>query len=76
MSAQQHVKLWRQGHLPLLEVVYSWMLGQLAQKLDVIPGAEFRVALEEAIKVISASPKLLTRQYNPGWGQSGEPAIP
>jgi hypothetical protein len=56
LSAQQHMKLWREGRQPLFMVVYSWMLGQLAEKLEVIPGAEFRVALEEAIKVTLSLP--------------------
>ncbi|XP_028785645.1 traB domain-containing protein-like [Neltuma alba] len=31
-------------------VLYSWFLAKIADKLDVFPGAEFRVAYEEAIK--------------------------
>ncbi|KAF7823121.1 traB domain-containing protein [Senna tora] len=31
-------------------VLYSWFLAKIADKLEVFPGAEFRVAYEEAIK--------------------------
>lgn len=51
MTAKQHLDLWRKGQQPLLSVVYSWMLGSVAEKCEIAPGEEFRVALEEAVKV-------------------------
>ncbi|KAE9616820.1 hypothetical protein Lal_00034408 [Lupinus albus] len=34
----------------LFEVLYSWFLAKIASQLEVFPGAEFRVAYEEAMK--------------------------
>ncbi|KAK3008108.1 hypothetical protein RJ639_014370 [Escallonia herrerae] len=34
----------------LFGVLYSWFLARMANKLEVFPGAEFRVAFEEAMK--------------------------
>ena len=47
----QHLRLWREGKESLLAVVYSWMLSQVADKCEITPGEEFRVALDEACKV-------------------------
>ena len=46
---------WYHGRAPLLAVLYSWGLSQVGNSLDVLPGEEFRVAVQEARKVISAT---------------------
>lgn len=56
MTMKQHLTLWREGKQPLLAVVYSWMLSSVAEKCEIMPGEEFRVALEEAVKVLCNVP--------------------
>ncbi|KAK9155859.1 hypothetical protein Sjap_003339 [Stephania japonica] len=41
---------WKQKNSNMLGVIYSWFLAKVAQKLEVFPGAEFRVAFEEALR--------------------------
>lgn len=42
---------WRTGNVGLFQALYSWFLGQAATQLEVVPGEEFRVAVEEARKI-------------------------
>ncbi|KAL0301830.1 UNVERIFIED_CONTAM: hypothetical protein Sradi_6459800 [Sesamum radiatum] len=43
------VDMWKKNHNPF-GILYSWFLAKVASKLEVLPGAEFRVAYEEATK--------------------------
>ncbi|CAN0896985.1 TraB domain-containing protein [Linum grandiflorum] len=43
------VEMWKKKH-NLFGILYSWFLAKVASKLKVFPGAEFRVAYEEANK--------------------------
>ncbi|KFK31131.1 hypothetical protein AALP_AA6G071900 [Arabis alpina] len=41
--------MWKKNHNPF-GILYGWFLAYIASKLEVFPGAEFRVAYEEANK--------------------------
>nr|XP_016436452.1 PREDICTED: traB domain-containing protein-like [Nicotiana tabacum] len=41
--------MWKKNQNPF-GILYSWFLAKVANKLEVVPGAEFRVAYEEAMK--------------------------
>ncbi|KAL5797825.1 hypothetical protein ACOSQ2_002645 [Xanthoceras sorbifolium] len=43
------VEMWKKNH-NMFGILYSWFLSKVASKLEVFPGAEFRVAFEEAMK--------------------------
>ncbi|ESQ37117.1 hypothetical protein EUTSA_v10002878mg [Eutrema salsugineum] len=43
------IDMWKKKHNPF-GIVYGWFLATIASKLEVLPGAEFRVAYEEADK--------------------------
>ncbi|KAL2493563.1 TraB family protein [Forsythia ovata] len=43
------IGMWKKNH-NLFGILYSWFLAKIASKLEVLPGAEFRVAYEEAMK--------------------------
>lgn len=43
------VEMWKKKQ-NLFGILYSWFLAKVATKLEVFPGAEFRVAYEEAMK--------------------------
>ncbi|KAL8511166.1 hypothetical protein ACS0TY_017840 [Phlomoides rotata] len=43
------VEMWKKKQ-NLFGILYSWFLAKVASKLEVLPGAEFRVAYEEAMK--------------------------
>jgi len=43
------VDMWKKQH-NLFGILYSWFLAKVANKLEVFPGSEFRVAFEEAMK--------------------------
>ncbi|KAG9159928.1 hypothetical protein Leryth_005670 [Lithospermum erythrorhizon] len=43
------VEMWKRKQ-NLFGILYSWFLAKVASKLEVFPGAEFRMAYEEAIK--------------------------
>lgn len=42
---------YRAGHVGIFQALYGWFLGQAADQLEVLPGEEFRVAVEEARKI-------------------------
>lgn len=66
LTTRQHLQLWREGKEPLLAVVYSWMLSQVAEKCEITPGEEFRAAVEEATKVTLLSRAFQDLFYNSG----------
>ncbi|WOL06059.1 traB domain-containing protein [Canna indica] len=41
--------MWKKKKMNAFGILYSWFLAKVAQKLEVLPGAEFRVAYEEAM---------------------------
>ncbi|KAF2292195.1 hypothetical protein GH714_015790 [Hevea brasiliensis] len=41
------IEMWKKKH-NLFGILYSWFLAKVANKLEVFPGSEFRVAFEEA----------------------------
>ncbi|CAK9142728.1 unnamed protein product [Ilex paraguariensis] len=43
------IDMWKKKN-NLFGILYSWFLAKVASKLEVFPGAEFRVAFEEAMK--------------------------
>ncbi|XP_019248086.1 PREDICTED: traB domain-containing protein isoform X2 [Nicotiana attenuata] len=43
------VEMWKKNQNPF-GILYSWFLAKVASKLEVFPGAEFRVAYDEAMK--------------------------
>ncbi|KAG8364607.1 hypothetical protein BUALT_Bualt18G0015100 [Buddleja alternifolia] len=43
------MEMWKKNQ-NLFGILYSWFLAKVASKLEVLPGAEFRVAYEEAMK--------------------------
>ncbi|KAM5580695.1 hypothetical protein ABKV19_010107 [Rosa sericea] len=48
-TAREMIDMWKKNH-NVFGIVYSWFLAKVASKLDVFPGAEFRVAYDEAMK--------------------------
>lgn len=47
-TAGEMVAQVRQGQATVFQVAYAWLLARLAEHLEVMPGEEFRVALQEA----------------------------
>ncbi|KAK9664179.1 hypothetical protein RND81_14G023800 [Saponaria officinalis] len=43
------IDMWKKNQ-NALGIIYSWFLAKVAEKLEVLPGSEFRVAFEEAMK--------------------------
>ncbi|KAM1059333.1 hypothetical protein ACFX13_024671 [Malus domestica] len=43
------IEMWKKKH-NAFGIVYSWFLAKVSSRLEVFPGAEFRVAYEEAMK--------------------------
>ncbi|ESQ51820.1 hypothetical protein EUTSA_v10017846mg, partial [Eutrema salsugineum] len=48
-TMSEMIDMWKKNH-NTFGIVYGWFLAKIASKLDVLPGAEFRVAYEEANK--------------------------
>ncbi|KAL9241097.1 hypothetical protein vseg_015247 [Gypsophila vaccaria] len=48
-TASEMIDMWKKQH-NALGIIYSWFLAKVAERLEVLPGAEFRVAFEEAMK--------------------------
>lgn len=48
-SMKEMVEMWKKKH-NLFGIFYSYFLAKVANKLEVFPGSEFRVAYEEAMK--------------------------
>lgn len=49
-TLKEMIHMWRKRNTNLFGVLYSWFLAKVANKLEVFPGSEFRVAFEEAMK--------------------------
>ncbi|KAK4743411.1 hypothetical protein SAY87_001412 [Trapa incisa] len=43
------IEMWKKNH-NLFGILYGWFLAKVASQLEAFPGAEFRVAFEEAMK--------------------------
>ncbi|KAL7142272.1 hypothetical protein ABFS83_08G112900 [Erythranthe nasuta] len=48
-TMKEMVDMWKKNQ-NLFGILYSWFLAKVASHLEVLPGAEFRVAYEEAMK--------------------------
>ncbi|XP_023640447.1 traB domain-containing protein [Capsella rubella] len=48
-TVMEMIGMWKRDH-NLFGIVYGWLLAKIAKKLEVVPGAEFRVACEAAEK--------------------------
>lgn len=48
-TAREMIDMWKKNH-NAFGILYSWFLAKVASKLEVLPGAEFRVAYDEAMK--------------------------
>ncbi|GMG98671.1 hypothetical protein Nepgr_000511 [Nepenthes gracilis] len=48
-TMSEMVDMWKKKQNPF-GIIYSWFLAKVADKLEVLPGSEFRVAFEEAMK--------------------------
>uniref|UniRef100_A0A7S1T7C2 TraB domain-containing protein n=1 Tax=Tetraselmis chuii TaxID=63592 RepID=A0A7S1T7C2_9CHLO len=47
-SLSKMMEEYQSGKTPLMGVVYSWLLARIGENMEVFPGEEFRVALQEA----------------------------
>jgi pheromone shutdown protein TraB len=43
------IDMWKKKKMNTFGILYSWFLAKVASQLEVLPGAEFRVAFEEAM---------------------------
>ncbi|XP_058092382.1 uncharacterized protein LOC131238804 [Magnolia sinica] len=43
------IDMWKKKKMNPFGILYSWFLAKVADKLEVLPGSEFRVAFEEAM---------------------------
>ncbi|XP_020577393.1 traB domain-containing protein [Phalaenopsis equestris] len=43
------IDMWKKKKANTFGILYSWFLAKVAERLEVFPGAEFRVAFEEAV---------------------------
>ncbi|EHA8591176.1 putative traB domain-containing protein [Cocos nucifera] len=43
------IDMWKKKKMNAFGILYSWFLAKVADKLEVFPGSEFRVAFEEAM---------------------------
>lgn len=48
-TMNEMLDMWKKKKMNTFGILYSWFLAQVASQLDVLPGAEFRVAFEEAM---------------------------
>uniref|UniRef100_A0A0D6QV94 TraB family protein n=1 Tax=Araucaria cunninghamii TaxID=56994 RepID=A0A0D6QV94_ARACU len=48
-SFSEMIDMWRNKKMNGFGVLYSWFLAKVADKLEVFPGTEFRIAYEEAM---------------------------
>lgn len=51
LTLQQAFAAWRKGDYSTFQAAYGYLLGQVGDALEVMPGEEFRVAVHEASKV-------------------------
>ncbi|KAG9454202.1 hypothetical protein H6P81_007106 [Aristolochia fimbriata] len=48
-TMNEMINMWKKRRMNAFGILYSWFLAKVASKLEVLPGAEFRVAFEEAM---------------------------
>ncbi|XP_010908929.1 uncharacterized protein [Elaeis guineensis] len=48
-TASDMIDMWKKKKMNAFGILYSWFLAKVADKLEVFPGSEFRVAFEEAM---------------------------
>ncbi|XP_042384361.1 traB domain-containing protein-like [Zingiber officinale] len=48
-TMSEMIDMWKKKKMNTFGILYSWFLAKVAHKLEVLPGAEFRVAYEEAM---------------------------
>ncbi|KAG8086017.1 hypothetical protein GUJ93_ZPchr0010g9021 [Zizania palustris] len=48
-TLNEMIDMWKKKKMNTFGILYSWFLAKVASQLDVLPGAEFRVAFEEAM---------------------------
>ncbi|KAM0896422.1 hypothetical protein ACQ4PT_023208 [Festuca glaucescens] len=49
-TMNEMIDMWKNKKMNTFGILYSWFLAKVASQLDVLPGAEFRVGYEEAMK--------------------------
>ncbi|KAJ4981168.1 hypothetical protein NE237_032005 [Protea cynaroides] len=49
-TMKEMVDMWKKKNMNTFGILYSWFLAKVANKLEVFPGSEFRVAFEEAMQ--------------------------
>ncbi|TVU20052.1 hypothetical protein EJB05_36239, partial [Eragrostis curvula] len=47
-TMNEMIDMWKKEKMNTFGILYSWFLAKVASQLEVLPGAEFRVAFEEA----------------------------
>ncbi|ONK74710.1 uncharacterized protein A4U43_C03F9340 [Asparagus officinalis] len=47
-TMSEMIDMWKSKRMNMFGIIYSWFLAKVADKLETFPGAEFRVAFEEA----------------------------
>eukprot|EP00268_Persea_americana_P017869 TRINITY_DN18714_c0_g1_i6.p1 TRINITY_DN18714_c0_g1~~TRINITY_DN18714_c0_g1_i6.p1 ORF type:complete len:428 (+),score=67.16 TRINITY_DN18714_c0_g1_i6:85-1368(+) len=48
-TMSEMIDMWKKKKMNPFGILYSWFLAKVADKLEVLPGSEFRVAFEEAM---------------------------
>lgn len=48
-TMNEMIDMWKKKKMNIFGIIYSWFLAKVADKLEVLPGSEFRVAFEEAM---------------------------
>ncbi|XP_002441332.2 traB domain-containing protein [Sorghum bicolor] len=48
-TMNEMIDMWKNKKMNTFGILYSWFLAKVASQLEVLPGAEFRVAFEEAM---------------------------
>ncbi|XP_039130768.1 traB domain-containing protein-like [Dioscorea cayenensis subsp. rotundata] len=48
-TMSEMIDMWKKKKMNTFGILYSWFLAKVANKLEVFPGSEFRVAYEEAM---------------------------
>ncbi|XP_043689970.1 traB domain-containing protein-like [Telopea speciosissima] len=49
-TMKEMVDMWQKKNMNIFGILYSWFLAKVANKLEVFPGSEFRVAFEQAMQ--------------------------
>ncbi|XP_042424010.1 traB domain-containing protein-like [Zingiber officinale] len=48
-TMSEMIDMWKKKKMNTFGILYSWFLAKVAHKLEVLPGAEFRIAYEETM---------------------------